>query len=219
MKLFSLLFENKLPIQKFATELERMSKAFGGKGNEKFFFDKMVLFLKLNKIKKLKEGNDRVVYDLGDYVLKLEHEFDNKQNFNEISSWECAKDNNTTSCLAKIEDYGSDFSWIIMEKAEKLLNNENEVIKFINMNLQLPKSLFLNELLQFKFLVDSILGRRKVSDKKLENQIKFIELNKTKWFNDFIENVRNCNFVGKDLHEGNWGIMKDGRFVLIDYGF
>lgn len=230
MKLFFLLFEDaqqEMVIKKIGAELEKISRSFGGEGNHDFLLTKQRYFLKKIGLLIKGEGADREVYgsDKINFVIKLSL-YSTEQNYNEIRRWECAKENGAINCLANIIDYGTDYSWIIMEKATKIWNyksDRREIYSLMEKSIGLPENIQITSKEDFEYLVKKFSNkplRGMESKENIDQAIEFLKQNGlSSWFQNFIDNVKECELNVTDFHHGNWGLMSDGRFVLIDYGF
>lgn len=164
-------------------------------------------------LKWLGDGLSRTVYELpdGKAVLKLQ-KIGKNQNMFEYEASKCLDPN----YIAKILKVAGDLSWLVMEKTTIVPTDQaltNEIVKRApGMALFYKNSYSIGDVVDYVVSDDAVFHTQELVDAASK-------LVKTdKWINGLIKTMAQCQVSANDMHNNNWGITKDGRLVLIDYG-
>jgi hypothetical protein len=191
----------------------------------------------------LGEGSSRIVFDLGDNVLKVAlSELGETQNRTEYNIFKSASPE-VKEVLAAIQDeHDENFDWIIMEKVQPL-NSEEAFEKKLGLSPELAEKLFgsfcfqsrsveeLREKIQIEidYFIELDDRKRKQAEKnkysrphttdpRIESSKKL--LNYTPEFLKLCLAVPHLESNGGDLGRlGQLGINQEGHLVILDYGF
>lgn len=236
MKVVKFLIENLVEsILKENLELSTVIQELKKTSSESDF--KYILIANKLGLKKIGEGNSRIVYEINDnWVLKIDQDLNTQQNETEYSFYHnCAKEHKQyfAQCLP---EHGPKFIWIIAENVLPVLKDSmflNLITKYLNFN---NKEEF-NNLIQshikpnvpysyknaaqvfIQTLSNAILSQRENYDNTITNVTNDL-LKRSSWFVGLINALKECNIDQSDLHYKNWGIRKTtNELVILDYGF
>jgi hypothetical protein len=178
--------------------------------NETFYqsrakkFREVVLQMTQLGLKRLGEGSSRVAFSLSpDWVLKITYGSP-KQTRQEIHAASCAKAH--PKFYAQIVDADMENSaWAVLEKLEQPGK--------VAFERWLAQSTGVGELLvQFGLEGSAPSTIFEVPPQELLHV-------KQPWFQEFAKAVEDCGTKTWDLDYQNWGMRKDGNWVILDYGF
>lgn len=79
----------------------------------------------------LSGGSSRVVYELGEIVIKIAYRGSRRRNKMEIENWLFAKQNGYEDCFAEVLQYSENYSWIKMRKVNTSSVDEQEVVQLV----------------------------------------------------------------------------------------
>lgn len=175
--------------------------------------------------KEIGAGSFKVVYNLGNYVLKVsEDETDEIKN--EIKIKSCGGDKFLTKIYA-YDEIG--YTWLVSEKVRPL-NPGRDTMGFIDyLKAELEGSNFLD----IEQWIEGYGGEEeKVKNYELEGEqflhtfLDYLKSQKdfptgkySPWLKSFLNLIRRCEINPGDLLVRNWGRRLNGDFVILDYGY
>jgi hypothetical protein len=165
--------------------------------------------LPLNKKKKkykfLAKGSARKVYIIDDFKV-LKKAFNQKgleQNRQEIKTYLMLKN---FSVLAKVYSYAKDYSYLVMELC--LHSKKEDFEEKFNISWE-----------EFKRCVKYIKQQIRPSKKIIAKPVSYDSLLDKEWFKELSELILTYQFASGDLKRlSSWGVNRNGKLVLIDYG-
>lgn len=156
-------------------------------------------------VKKLGSGSSRIVYLVNnDFVIKLANgNRGNGQNKSEVMAVWCGDPKYYT----EIYDYASDYSWLFVEMAYPIKAKDFE--KYFGFSL--------SEL--YDALAYSFHFFKTPNDKEEYDDSAYRKLRKNSWFKGLEKMINACGLEPGDIGKPNsWGITKNNKIVLLDYG-
>jgi hypothetical protein len=180
--------------------------------------------------KRIGAGTARIVYDLGNYVVKLAaNKHHSRQNENEIiEKQDCLDDKFFTKIYAYDKN---EYNWIIAEKVKSFRNDE-EIKKLIIEKLEGSDWLD-TEVDLYDGDSNVVIGTGTKRDLSPDDffdsfgrylqymfeEEEYEKLKRNPWLDELMEEVEKCRINPLDFHAKNWGMRDNGDLVVLDYGF
>ncbi len=165
-------------------------------------------------------GVARQTFDIGNkQVIKLAKPAYVDQNEKEIEASKCSDTNGTASIITRVLAHADDATWLIAEKADDLFGDDDERLADEQSHiLGLPNDMAFDDPGNLVYLIRVIRSDGPAFNDVAEAQRDWLKEHPSSWFNTLMKLVSKCHVVAADFHSGNWGV-KNGKLVLVDYGF